>query len=115
MKGAVFVQMFRMHWNSVLGKWHDRFFDSYDIFEIKYVFGRVRCKPEYCKRNSLVEVSDAIICKCLFLYLKALEKGVKVAFNFKFESYAGGALMYLNAGDMSVFIQIEPKEQTIYD
>ena len=81
MKGSVFVDLFRLHWNETAFGEKDIYFgekgiyleelkqfDSVEAFQIQYVFGKVKCYPEYCSRRNLIPILDQIIQKFFNLY-----------------------------------------------
>ena len=108
MKGDTFVKMFRIQWNACVGKYHHRFFDSYSFFKIKYVFGGFECKSEYCIRKNIIETLDAILNKCIYLYLRSLESGGDPVFSLDFSSYMDWAQIYVKSGECNILISIEP-------
>lgn len=111
MKGSAFVKMFRMAWNAFIGRWNQEYFDSFDYFQIQYVFGGYDCIPEYCTRNQLERVVDAIISKCIYLYLVCIESNKKSWFDFEFCDLYDGAQISIRAGECIIRISIEPRKE----
>lgn len=110
MKGKVFVDMFRIHWNSTVGNNEGIFFDSIKEFKIEYVFGKYKCIPEFCTREQLINVMDKVISKALMLYLKSCMQSDNGIFNIEFCSIMNFAEIHLRAGDCPIFITVEPNE-----
>lgn len=114
MRGEIFVNMYRLHWNATIGRFHNYFFDSIEVFQIQYVFGKFKCNPEYCNRKHLAKLIDAIFSKCVRLYRKSLVRNQFASLNFEFNSIIDEVEISLLVGDSAIRIRIKPKEE-IYD
>lgn len=109
MKGRAFVDMIRIHWNAVKGYWYNIYFDQIREFDIEYVFGGFRCSPEYCTKENLTDSIDALLGKCIRLYLQCLSDDIMAILDFEFSSIFDCASIRLLVGDCNINIYIRPK------
>lgn len=111
MESNVIIDMFRLHWNSSRDFYdcQRKYFDNYERFAIKYVFGGITCNTEYCNRKDIKQTAGAIFNKFRKLHVRCAEKQ-PTSLEIGFDSFEAGLKISVWYKNVFISVTIEPEK-----